>query len=136
MDYHPSQFRSRLAKVRGLGSAHKGSGTWIADRISALALIPLTLWFVVSIIQIVAGTDEVRLRVIASPANTIMLLLFILISLYHGYHGIKVIIEDYVHREIVKNTSLILLQFFTGISALAFVCAMLIFHLSLFSATL
>lgn len=136
MANHPSKYRSRLGQVRGLGSAKHGSGTWIADRISALALIPLTLWFVISIIRIVAGTDEVRLQVIASPANTIMLLLFILISLYHGYHGIKVIVEDYIHKEAVKVTTLILVQFITAISGLAFICAMLIFHLSLFTANM
>jgi succinate dehydrogenase / fumarate reductase, membrane anchor subunit len=133
MQYGTPKFRSRLGQVRGLGSAKKGAGGWIADRVAALALIPLTLWFVISVIRLVAGNDEARMQVISSSVNSIMLLLFIQLSLYHGFHGIKVIIEDYVHKESAKFISIILLQFVTIITALAFTFALFVFHLSLFT---
>jgi succinate dehydrogenase / fumarate reductase membrane anchor subunit len=129
-------FRSRLSQVRGLGSARHGARTWIADRVAILALIPLTIWFVVSVIRLTSGTDESRLMLIASPANTMMLLLFILLSLYHGYHGIKVIAEDYVHCEAAKFILLIAVQFVTVITALMLVCALFVFHLSLFTTNM
>ena len=129
-------FRSQLGKVRGLGSAKRGAGLWITERITALALIPLTVWFVVCVVRIVSGSDEMRLQIIASPINTILLLLFTLTSLYHGFLGMKVIIEDYMHKESAKVIITILLQFITIITAVAFVCAILLFHLSLFSTTM
>lgn len=128
--------RTELGKVRGLGSAKTGTGHWWLQRLTALALIPLTIWFVTIIVRMVSGTDMQLLMIIASPFNTVMLLLLLGTMLYHGLLGMKVIIEDYVHNEFTKLITITLLQFATILTAVAGACAIIVFHLSLFSVTM
>lgn len=87
-----------LAKVLGLGSAQQGSGHWWAQRLSAVGLVPLTLWFAVSIIGFENhGTHEMVTAWIAEPLHAIGLLLLVLTVVYHSVLGVQVVIEDYVH---------------------------------------
>lgn len=128
--------RTELKTVRGLGSAKTGTGHWWSQRLTALALIPLVIWFVTLVVRMLSGTDVQLLMLIASPFNTVMLLLFLGVGLYHGLLGMKVIIEDYVHCEMTKILVITLLQFFTIVTAVAGGCAIIVFHLSLFSVTM
>lgn len=90
--------RSNLSKARGLGSAHEGANHWWMQRVTAIALIPLVMWFVSSVIKATSyhGIDGV-MYLLSSPFNAITMILFLGTSIYHGTLGIKVIIEDYVH---------------------------------------
>lgn len=128
--------RTELKTVRGLGSAKTGTGHWWSQRLTALALIPLVIWFVTLVVRMLSGTDVQLLMLIASPFNTVMLLLFLGVGLYHGLLGMKVIIEDYVHCEMTKILVITLLQFLTIVTAVAGGCAIIVFHLSLFSVTM
>jgi len=99
--------RSPLGRVRGLGSAKDGTGHWWAQRLTALALIPLVLWFCISVI-VMTGADYPAVAAwIASPLVAGLLLLLIASTFYHGALGLQVVIEDYVHHEMTKLAMLL-----------------------------
>lgn len=124
--------RSYLSKVKALGPAGNGTDIWIKQRLTALALVFLSFWFVSLVIKITASTKSELYLVAGSPFSTILLLMFVGVGLYHGKIGMKEIIEDYVHSHFIKNTIIILLNFFTIFTALTGFCAILIFHFSMF----
>jgi succinate dehydrogenase / fumarate reductase, membrane anchor subunit len=89
--------RSPLARAIGLGSAKEGVGPWCAERVSAVALIPLTLWFTSSIIAH-TGSDYVTVIVwLRTPLAAILMILLLIPLFYHTALGLQVVIEDYVH---------------------------------------
>ena len=102
--------RSDLARARGLGSAKEGVAHWWAQRVTALALIPLTLWFVASIISLVGASHAAVVDWIASPFPALMLVLLIVTAFHHAQLGLQVVIEDYVHREGAKLTLILLVK--------------------------
>ena len=103
-------FRSPLGRVRGMGAAKEGVGHWWAQRLTALALIPLTLWIAASVAAMTgAGHSEVA-DWIASPLVAGLLILLIFATFYHSYLGLQVVIEDYVHHEGIKLALLLLVQ--------------------------
>ncbi len=100
--------RSDLGRVRGLGSAKGGTSHWWAQRVTAVALVPLSAWFVFSIINLV-GVDREGLKVwVNGPASFVLMVLFLIALFYHMQLGLQVVIEDYVHNEKNKVISLIL----------------------------
>lgn len=96
------EMRSTLARVRGAGPAHDGVGHWWAQRLTALALVPLTLWFVVSIVGLVGADHATVAEWIAQPIPAVMLVLLIVATFHHAQLGLQVVIEDYVHTEGLK----------------------------------
>ena len=102
--------RSPLARVRGLGSAKEGVAHWWAQRLTALALVPLTLWFVVSLVGL-TGADHAAVAAWAGSPLVAALLIFLMVAtFYHAYLGLQVVIEDYIHSEALKLTSLLLVK--------------------------
>ena len=100
--------RSDLGRVRGLGSAKGGTSHWWAQRVTAVALVPLSAWFVFSIINLV-GVDREGLKVwVNGPVSFVLMVLFLTALFYHMQLGLQVVIEDYVHNERNKVISLIL----------------------------
>ena len=93
------EFRSPLSRAQGLGSAHHGSVHWWQQRITALALLPLGLWFVFSLAQLPSAAYEDVRQWIAHPVNSVLLLSFTLMVFYHAALGLQVIIEDYIHAK-------------------------------------
>ncbi len=126
--------RSAIAKAKGTGPAGTGTKTWLIQRISALALLPLVIWFITFILKAVKyqNADEL-MSAFTSPFPTILFALFISIGLYHGNIGIKEIIEDYVHCHSIKFGLIIFVNFISFASTVAAICALLVFHLSTFS---
>ncbi len=96
------EMRSTFARVRGSGPAHDGVGHWWAQRLTALALVPLTLWFVVSLVGLVGADHATVAEWIARPVPAVMLVLLIVATFHHAQLGLQVVIEDYVHGEAVK----------------------------------
>jgi succinate dehydrogenase / fumarate reductase membrane anchor subunit len=89
--------RSPLRRAAGLGSAKKGFGHWWAVRISAVALIPLTLWFFASVVTL-GGSDYLGLVTwLKAPLPAVCMGLLLLVLFYHMALGLQVIVEDYVH---------------------------------------
>ena len=103
--------QSPLARARGLGSAKSGTGHWWAQRVSAAALVPLTLWFVASIASLAGGGHDAVITWLSSPLVAVPLALYLATIFYHSQLGLQVVIEDYVHAEWLKLGTLVLLQF-------------------------
>lgn len=89
--------RSPLARAIGLGSAKDGVGAWWAERVSAVALVPLTLWFVASIIVHTGSDHAVFVVWLRTPLASIPMVLLLIALFYHTALGLQVVIEDYVH---------------------------------------
>ena len=97
-----TRMRSPLGRAIGLGSAKEGVEHWWLQRITAVALVPLSLWFVIAIIRLVsADSDGVR-DWVANPLPAIMLVLLLIATFYHAALGLQVVIEDYIHAELTK----------------------------------
>ncbi len=90
--------RSPLGRARGLGSAKEGLHHWWAQRLTSLALIPLTLWFVAGVIHLALGGEpyESFMAWIANPCTATLMILFLGVSFHHAQLGVQVVLEDYV----------------------------------------
>ena len=115
--------RTPLARARGLGSAKEGTQHWWGQRVTAIALVPLTLWFVISLMSVASADYATVTAWIGQPLNGIFLVLFLLVLFYHAYLGMQVVIEDYVHNEVVKLTSILVMKFVLALLAVAAVIA-------------
>ena len=105
------QMRSPLGRVRGLGAAKEGVGHWWAQRVTAVALVPLTLWFVVSLIALIGADHASFIAWVRQPLNVILLTLLLAAGFHHLQLGLQVVIEDYVHCEAVRIASIIAVKF-------------------------
>lgn len=103
--------RTPLGQVRGLGSAKHGAGHFIAQRVSAIALLFLVPWFLISLIGAVRGGYDGALTFVADPINAVLILLSIGAALYHMRLGMPVVIEDYIAKNSTKAVLLILNTF-------------------------
>ncbi|MFP6708525.1 MAG: succinate dehydrogenase, hydrophobic membrane anchor protein [Alphaproteobacteria bacterium] len=121
--------RTPLAKVRGLGSAKGGTQHFWLQRLTAIALIPLTVWFALSIASL-ASADQVAVQSwMQSPLSATLMISFLVAGFWHMKLGIQVVIEDYVHGEAAKITCLIansLVSIFLGLAATLSVLKMLL----------
>lgn len=110
-------YRTPLARARGLGSAKEGTSHWLVQRITAVALIPLSLWFVISILMLMHADYFTVVNWMHAPWNAILLVLLVLTVYWHAYLGLQVVVEDYVHDEWMKLGTLLLLRFIAVILA-------------------
>jgi len=110
----PQQTRilqSKLGRVRGLGSTREGVHHWWAQRMSAVALLPLSLWFVYSVITL-TGSDYTSFVAWAGEfGNSVFLSLLVITMFHHAQLGLQVVIEDYVHAEIWKMALLLFVKY-------------------------
>ena len=117
--------RSPLGRVLGLGTAKEGTSHWWGQRVSAIALLFLGLWFAYAMATMPGYDYEASVAFIGQPVNSILLLLLSLTLAYHSYLGVQVVIEDYVHAPGVKIAALIASRFAHTILAAAAVFAVL-----------
>ena len=124
-DSSQRSMRTPLGRVRGLGSAKEGTNHFWEQRLTAIALVPLSIWLAVSIAQVAgAGHQEVAVW-LGQPLSGLAMILFLLVGFFHFKLGLQVVIEDYVHGEATKITLLILNTFVSVVLALAGVVSVL-----------
>ncbi len=110
-----------LGKARGLGSAKEGLHHWWMQRVTAIALIPLVLWFAFSIAGLAGAEYETVKTALSSPLNASLIVFFIIISFYHAALGMQVVFEDYVSTKMTRIVCIIatnLLLFFIAIAGI------------------
>jgi succinate dehydrogenase / fumarate reductase, membrane anchor subunit len=124
-----SKIPSRLAagRAQGLGSAREGVGHWWMQRITAVALIPLTLWLAASLVKH-AGDDYMTLALwLHRPLVNVLTVLLLIALFYHMALGLQVVVEDYVHVECIKVPTVVLVHLVSFALAVAGIVATLKF---------
>jgi succinate dehydrogenase / fumarate reductase membrane anchor subunit len=105
-----SSMRTTLGRVRHLGSAKEGTHHWWAQRVTALALIPLVIWFVIQVIRFSGADHAAAIDWIGTPFNSLMMIALIIAVFHHAQLGLQVVIEDYVHSEVSKLAGLLVVK--------------------------
>ncbi len=108
-------YRSDLGRARGLGSAKHGVGHWISERVTSAALVPLVIWAVYSGLTLAAANYQSAVAWLQSPVNAVLTVLLIGVGFLHMHSGLRVVVEDYIHRPLSKSGLLL---------ANLFVCAL------------
>ncbi len=114
-------YSSPLAKVRGLGSAKTGTSHWWMQRVTAVALIPLTFWIIIFLGLCINASYPETVAWLASPLNAVCIIAWILVVFYHAASGLQVVIDDYISNErwrIASIMSVNLLFLFLALAAL------------------
>lgn len=117
--------RTELGKVRGLGAAKSGTARWWMERVTSIALVPLSIWFIASLASGVASSHTILTAWIANPLVAVLLVLFVGITFYHAALGTKVLVEDYVHDHGNKIACLLAVDFIAIVGGLAGIIAVL-----------
>jgi succinate dehydrogenase / fumarate reductase membrane anchor subunit len=117
--------RTPLARVRHLGAARAGTRHFWHQRLTSVALIPLTIAFIVVVLGLLGRNHAAVVQILGSTPVAIGMLLFVLVSTYHMWLGMQVIIEDYVHDELPKYAALMSNTFFSCAVGLTAVFAIL-----------
>lgn len=121
----PAIMRSMLGRARGLGAAKSGTGHWWAQRVTAFALIPLSLWFVCSAIRLAGMPRAAMLAWASHPVVATLLAALVLASFHHMQLGLQVVIEDYIHAEKPRLAWLLVMKAITTLFGLAGLIAVL-----------
>ncbi len=114
-----------LKKAMGLGSAKDGTHHWWMQRLTAVALVPLTLWVAFSVAAMSGQDYATVVSYFKAPFNVAMFTLFLFAAFYHASLGMQVVIEDYVHHEGVKLGALIGVKFFMVLTGFTSIFAVL-----------
>ncbi len=120
--------RTPARRVRGLGAAHSGTGDFWRQRVTAVAAVPLTIALIVIVIGLLGRSHAAAVQILGSPIVAIVMLLFILNTVYHMWIGMQEIILDYVHDDKLKLAALLTNTFFAF--AVGFASAFAILKLS------
>jgi len=110
-------YRTPLSRARGLGSAKHGAGHWVSERVSSIALVPLTVWAAYGVIRLAGGDYGAAVQWVSDPLNATLLVLTLAISFWHMQSGLRVVVEDYIHKALTKSALLILNLFVCGLAA-------------------
>ena len=105
-----NQMRSPLGRVLGLGSAKEGVEHWWRQRTTALLLVPLTLWFVITAIGLIGADRTAIVAWMHNPMAAVFMVLLIGATFYHAALGLQVVIEDYIHQEVAQITTLLVMR--------------------------
>lgn len=106
-------YRTDRARVTGLGSAKEGTGHFVSQRVTAIALIPLTLLFIFPFASALGAPLRDVQEIYSSPFNAIVAVAFIIVSLLHLQYGLQVVIEDYIHGKMLRTLALLGNKLFT-----------------------
>ena len=102
--------RSPLGRARGLGSAREGVEHWWMQRVTAVALIPLTLWFAASLIALTGSDYNAVIAWLKAPFVAILMVLLLIALFHHTALGLQVVVEDYVHSDRAKIPTVVAIR--------------------------
>ncbi len=120
------QLRSKLGQARGLGSAKEGVGHWWTQRVTAIALVPLSIWFVIAAIG-QTGADYAQFAAwLGIFGNALLMALTVIVLFYHAQLGMQVVIEDYVHGAAAQITAQLVVRFVLFVLAVSCLLAIVL----------
>lgn len=122
---HIDMLRSPLGRARGLGSARAGSHHWWAQRLTAIALVPLTLWFIFAVVHLSGASRQTVAEWLSAPLTMGLMLALIVTTFHHLQLGLQVVIEDYVHDERAKLAAVLLIKALSIMLALVCIVSVL-----------
>lgn len=125
MSAEPGNFRHPIKIARGLGAAKSGLHHWWIQRVTAVALAPLSIWFVWHATTLFSADHATVHAFLADLWNAVLMTTFTVTLLYHSYLGLQVVVEDYVGDEFKKLATLVTLQFIHWLLAVTAVFAVL-----------
>ena len=112
-----TSYRTPLSRARGLGSAKHGAGHWISERVTSVALVPLTVWAAYAVLRLATGDYTAAVHWVADPLNATLLILTLAVAFLHMQAGMRVVVEDYIEKTLTKSALLILNLFVCGLAA-------------------
>lgn len=115
----PPDFRTPLARARGIGSGKTGTGHFWWQRVTAVLLVPLVAWFVGTLLSTVGADLATVQAILARPWNAILFALFAIALFWHAKLGLQVVIEDYIHQRALEIALQLLVTFACALGALA-----------------
>jgi len=117
--------RTPLGRVKGLGSAKAGVSHWWQQRLTAVILVPLSAWLMITVVSVTTLGYQAIILWLRKPLNAVLMLIFILALFQHAQLGVQEVIEDYVHSEWQKLACLVLVKFLALFAGLASMLAVL-----------
>ena len=99
--------RSQLGRARGTGAAHSGVHHWYAERITSIALVPLTLWFIFAVLRLVGAPQAAVVAWAGHPVNAALLLALVAITFHHMHLGLQVVYQDYINAKWLMNIAIL-----------------------------
>ncbi|KAB7768333.1 succinate dehydrogenase, hydrophobic membrane anchor protein [Xanthomonas maliensis] len=118
-----SRFRTPLKNVRGLGAAKTGTEHFVIQRLTATALVPLSIWFLVFVLSLIGADYAAATAAVAKPWNAVLLVGFLIASFWHAQLGMQVVLEDYVHNSLLALAAQTLVRFVAVLGAIVSVFA-------------
>ena len=122
---HIDIMRSPLGRARGLGSARAGATHWWMQRLTALALVPLTLWFLFAMIGMLGASRDDVVFWMSGPLPIVLMIALVIATFHHLQAGLQVVIEDYVHDDRLRIGSILLVKGLSLLLALACIISVL-----------
>jgi succinate dehydrogenase membrane anchor subunit len=117
--------RSPLGRARGLGAAGAGAVHWWVQRLTSLALVPLTLWFLCAMVRLLGAARDGVVNWMAGPLPIVLLIALVIATFHHLQAGLQVVIEDYVDSDLLRIGSILLVKALCVLLALASIVSVL-----------
>jgi succinate dehydrogenase / fumarate reductase, membrane anchor subunit len=103
--------RSPLGRVLGLGAAKDGVHHWWVQRLTSVALVPLSIWFAVSLLTLPSHEHAAVVAWMGQSSSALLLVVFVVVATWHSQLGVRVVVEDYVHGAGAKTLTLVIVTF-------------------------
>jgi succinate dehydrogenase / fumarate reductase membrane anchor subunit len=118
-----NKFRTPLKNVRGLGAAKTGTEHFVMQRLTATALVPLTIWFLVFVLSLINADYMTAAEAVSKPWNAVLLVGFLVAMFWHAQLGLQVVLEDYIHNSLLALALQTTVKFIAVLGAIVSVFA-------------
>lgn len=118
-----SKFRTPLKNVRGLGAAKTGTEHFVHQRLTATALVPLTIWFLIFVLSLIHSDYAAAVEAVSKPWNAMLLVGFLIAAFWHAQLGLQVVLEDYIHNSLLALALQTTVKFIAVLGAIVSVFA-------------